>query len=701
MKQQLRVTAGVELGWADYMLLFVAIFLASFSVGFGLGVPQIGYYFIAITAVGTIFSYFMRSISASYWWLDGVLYLFGAIFAAISNADLNALLPSDGFPPQLRVAGWLCWMMAFGSFFTWRDSTVLFQAVPSIAIFGLVGTWDTFKNAPYLFFAFLLCYSTLFSRSHGRVMMRLASESGFRPSENAKSDKLWALLKRGPWRWMAGPEWALGSAASVVVISLIAAPFLQWSTGGVARLVNVPTPPRPNTPLQRSSAINLSSSEVAEPIGRGPQTLTKTPVFAIKMDRPRYLRVRTYDTYFGHGWYPVPAVDTATINRMKADPESLLYKSQNEARDFDNVPFYIEYLGRQERNVPLPGELISVNEEKQFMLRPDGTLRPISDALLNAIVDGSVKVPSKNVVPSVADTSLAPVYSNAEGKTPIPKRVADLAVEVTKNSKTDIEKANAIQQAVTDRITYTLNPDATPEQKDPVDFALFESKKGYCDVFASSVVLMARAVHLPARYVTGYYPFEEDGNRPGYYTLHESEAHAWAEIFFKDVGWVTFDATDGAHFVPGEERGSPNDTSAWYSRTWVKVVGGGLLALLGIGGIWLLVGSYLRSTPKVANKQRSEATKTYVDLLRTLQKSTGKPHRPSQTPFEYLAAVHPFLNGAYEPSRLATQKFVEVYYGTEDPPPSDVFELKKLVEEAKAALKHVKPPKNASPTIDS
>jgi len=76
----------------------------------------------------------------------------------------------------------------------------------------------------------------------------------------------------------------------------------------------------------------------------------------------------------------------------------------------------------------------------------------------------------------------------------------------------------------------------------PADQFLFDSKRGFCENYASSFVLLMRASGIPARVVTGYQgiEFNKTGN---YYVVRQSNAHAWAEVWLDHQGWVRFDPT--------------------------------------------------------------------------------------------------------------------------------------------------------------
>jgi len=87
---------------------------------------------------------------------------------------------------------------------------------------------------------------------------------------------------------------------------------------------------------------------------------------------------------------------------------------------------------------------------------------------------------------------------------------------------------------------YTLEP--PPLGINGIDDFLFGTKQGFCEHYASAFVFLMRAANVPARVVTGYLggEFNDIGN---YYIVRQSDAHAWAEVWLKDRGWVRVDPT--------------------------------------------------------------------------------------------------------------------------------------------------------------
>lgn len=87
---------------------------------------------------------------------------------------------------------------------------------------------------------------------------------------------------------------------------------------------------------------------------------------------------------------------------------------------------------------------------------------------------------------------------------------------------------------------YTLTPPVLGE--DSVDEFLFDTRKGFCEHYASAFTALMRAAGIPSRVVTGYQGGEF--NTVGEYLLvRQSDAHAWSEIWLDGRGWVRVDPT--------------------------------------------------------------------------------------------------------------------------------------------------------------
>jgi len=87
---------------------------------------------------------------------------------------------------------------------------------------------------------------------------------------------------------------------------------------------------------------------------------------------------------------------------------------------------------------------------------------------------------------------------------------------------------------------YTLEPPKLADNA--MDEFLFETRRGFCEHYASAFTVVMRAAGVPARVVTGYQggEFNPIG---GYLIVRQSDAHAWSEIWVAGRGWLRVDPT--------------------------------------------------------------------------------------------------------------------------------------------------------------
>ena len=121
------------------------------------------------------------------------------------------------------------------------------------------------------------------------------------------------------------------------------------------------------------------------------------------------------------------------------------------------------------------------------------------------------------------------------------QRSKDLAVSWREQGLDDREIVNqALRMFNTEAFFYTLEPPLLLE--DSVDQFLFDTRQGFCEHYASAFVILMRAAGVPARVVTGYQGGSVNpvGN---YLVVRQRDAHAWAEVWLGDEGWVRIDPT--------------------------------------------------------------------------------------------------------------------------------------------------------------
>ncbi len=234
---------------------------------------------------------------------------------------------------------------------------------------------------------------------------------------------------------------------------------------------------------------------------------------------------------------------------------------------------------------------------------------------------------------------------------------------------------------------YSLEVELPPAGSDPVDFFLFELQTGYCDYYASAMVVMARSLGLPARLATGF--LAQPAGENGVQTIYQINAHSWAEIYFSDYGWVEFEPT--AAFPSSETRPvAPADSNFELQEPvpyaepppipepepkfsfpyWLL----GFVVLFPVA--WWLWRRRQRKGEKL-----DDVRWAYSRLQLSAQR-LGQPATPSQTPAEFEEALRGWLQ-QMEGLRLAgrlgldelypeierlTAAFVNVQYAGKKPP---------------------------------
>ena len=228
----------------------------------------------------------------------------------------------------------------------------------------------------------------------------------------------------------------------------------------------------------------------------------------------------------------------------------------------------------------------------------------------------------------------------------VPARVHKLARELTASASTPYDRALAIESYLR-TFPYTLDVSAPPLGYDAADYFLFDLQKGYCDYYATSMVVLARAAGLPARLVVGYasggYDFES-----ARYLVTENYAHSWVEIYFTNIGWVEFEPTSNMPLVPHEEtnvatasepeaqpaeRSFAENLAPLLQRIWTRVWLP-ILALLIFGPLWIGYDSF-----RLARLDPSQTAQLLYRRLRRLALPVTGYASSSQTAHAYAFAL--------------------------------------------------------------
>ncbi len=290
-------------------------------------------------------------------------------------------------------------------------------------------------------------------------------------------------------------------------------------------------------------------SENDEQLG-GPFQLDETPVFYADIEHVHYWRAETKDFYTGKGWQ----ASNGVMQPFSGELSTPLYEEKTKLEEKEAA---IEMAGFQAFSFLFyEGQLKNV--------AVNGRSLPLLENTLTG------KVSTENeIVQTYSFRYDYPIFSiealRKSGERPypseieryylqlpdsLPDRVRALAEEITKDDETAYDKAKAIEAYFSGNgYVYETKDVAMPGRNDDyVDQFLFETKRGYCDNFSSSMAVMLRSIGIPARWVKGFTggEFQEmigDGKRR--HLIKNEHAHSWVEVYFPGSGWVPFEPTKG------------------------------------------------------------------------------------------------------------------------------------------------------------
>ena len=120
-------------------------------------------------------------------------------------------------------------------------------------------------------------------------------------------------------------------------------------------------------------------------------------------------------------------------------------------------------------------------------------------------------------------------------------RTLEFSQQLRDDSPSDTAFINKVLQKFNrEEFFYTLEPPALG--RNPVDAFLFDTKRGFCEHYASAFAVMMRAAGIPSRIVLGYQGGEINP-MGAYMIVRQADAHAWTEVWLPERGWYRLDPT--------------------------------------------------------------------------------------------------------------------------------------------------------------
>jgi transglutaminase-like putative cysteine protease len=305
----------------------------------------------------------------------------------------------------------------------------------------------------------------------------------------------------------------------------------------------------------------------------GPRSLGDAVVMRIRSPEYDYWRAVAFDKYSGLNWQNTVGeraratlgVPTAEQARSFVAPGEPLIQAELRSRELITQTITLAQ-GRTDGLLMVGGQFASASVPVliQHGLLLDSESRPLPNFTETSAVVADVPLEetasySISVYLSAVDerslrdsgTGYPEWVTGSYLQLPdtLPARVREQARTIVEQSgaTTPYDQALALQNYLR-TLPYDERRPAPPEDRDWVDYFLFESQRGYCDDFASAMVVMLRSQGIPARWVQGYAGGTLDPETREW-IVRESVAHSWTEVYFPGYGWQRFEPTPAPYAI--------------------------------------------------------------------------------------------------------------------------------------------------------
>ncbi len=274
---------------------------------------------------------------------------------------------------------------------------------------------------------------------------------------------------------------------------------------------------------------------------------------------PLYWRGQTFAHYDGRGWSD-PEETVRELDLAAGEP----WQTSGRLIEQRSVLSRVEVAAASRAVLYSAGEPISVDRPYQAITRGAGELIALRSKggprrynVLGRMIDQDPDLLRQAGDQYPGGEQFTRLYLQLPEK--LSPRLVQYVAEVTQGAETPYDRALAIEAALRE-FPYSLDVPPPPAGQEIVSWFLFEQREGYCDYYATAMVVLARLAGIPARLAVGYATgnYERENER---YVVTELSAHSWPELYFPSVGWVPFEPT--AARVTPERIASGGEIPAW------------------------------------------------------------------------------------------------------------------------------------------
>ncbi len=520
-----------------------------------------------------------------------------------------------------------------------------------------------------------------------------------------------------------GPRWVF--ARSVLWLALAAVVALPVFFVLPRRAIDAWSITRARYEVGQSgeASVDLTHNVDLEQTDEVAYTLTVTPVTdnpEFELPAEQFWRARAFAEYRGGKWNRstnipnVMPLDPLPANRLPAASTVV------DAAEFGPTAFTVEFTPQDKEKVPVlaaPVWWLPGKSPVRWERTGAGWPRAADGSYLGVATDSKLQKYRQACLPAAADGLGKPfeVVSGAPDREGMLLRVTDPAVkddlrriadewldraiadgQLPAEARLKNNPAGATDPAYHEKIaslfaarlsdgqefTYTTDVERKDAKLDPVLDFLRNTRSGHCELFASSLALLLRAVDVRAQYVTGYRGWDRD--ETGHPVIRRRMAHAWVEVLVSRPAppgfayhpntppdargrvwqWLMLDPTSG---TTATQTAAP--VKSWFERgasflsafiaqynperrqQALAVIGRyGPFTLVVVGGLllarWAVRAARRRQTPETAALGELAWYERYLALMRR----HGQEPMTGETPREFAARGGIALSGANHPA---------------------------------------------------
>lgn len=338
-------------------------------------------------------------------------------------------------------------------------------------------------------------------------------------------------LTAGGWltrhrRGVASSNLAVGGALGLVVllVTLLVAPSLPGY--GAEPLINPKSGSGGGTVI--SPFVQIKGRLVNQ---------SNTEVFTAKSSEKTYWRLTALETYSNEQWSSTRsygAADGLLGGGISARYTRTVSQTITLSNELDSPWLPAAYA--LQRVDPATAKTVRYDKESSSLFREDTQVKAgVTYTVQSAVPNLNPDLLRQATEP--ASTRIKNIYTQLDA---FPDDLRALATRIAVGD-TPYDKALALQNWFRDNFTYDIN--VPTGQGTSAIRTFLSNQRGYCEQFAGTFGVFARAVGLPARVAVGFTPgvLEKDG----LYHVEGRHAHAWPEVYLTGIGWVPFEPTPG------------------------------------------------------------------------------------------------------------------------------------------------------------